>query len=235
MTDDYYALGKHSYMRYDNARFASYIYSLVHHPLFQKYDVAIELGAGMGRFSPPLVENFKKVFLIEPSNSYAEFLRKEFAEDKVSVLETVSDEFFCNPGDAGRGPAAVFCFHLMHHISAAERRKIFDYVREGSSLGIVVEPNPINPLILIQVLLTKDMSFKEEAQYLQLNYRKYKKEIEAAGLRIITYKRLCIFPPFLGNFLVQKFPQRFLRSFEFLSSLLPFLGSYQLIIYGNPR
>ena len=56
--------------------------------------------------------------------------------------------------------------------------------------------DPYNPLIMVQILLHKDMSYEEEKQYLQLTKKTYQKEMAKHGLEVVNHYRICGLPPF---------------------------------------
>lgn len=225
--NSYYSINKHQYMNYKDDIFGRYIYSLIYDESFNNYDTAVELGAGMGRFSYPVVSNFSKVTLVEPVNSYANTLREKFSNNDIRVMEISAEEFLSN--HAKDKPVIIFCFHLMHHLKTNQRKEIYQYVRRTGSKGIFIEPNPFNPLILLQILLNPDMHFSEEMQYVTLTRRKYMKELKDDHLVLVSFKRFCFLPPFVTNFILKKFPRKVVRFFEIFNKVLPFLSSYQMI------
>jgi len=228
--DNYYGTGKHSYMHYKSDRFANFVFSLI--PcLWPKDAHAIELGAGMGRFSTPLMDAFPKVTLVEPVVSYAELLLQKFSNrENVAIVPASAHSFLAT---CERDPRVVlFCFHLLHHLTAAERAELYVFVRESRCLGVLVEPNPANPLLLLQVMVTRDMRWREEAQYLRLGRKSYRRELYQHGLALLHYHRICCIPPVLARNLLNVLPPFLLSQFEVVSSLLPFVPSYQLGMFG---
>jgi hypothetical protein len=231
MSENYYKSNTHGYMKYENDRLACYLYSLLPTALLSGYSCALEFGAGMGRFSAPLIDNYKQVTLIEPAPEFADVLRNRWATDeRVVVLQETAESYL---EDRGIGPnQAVFAFHLMHHLDRITRHKIFSAIKASKTKALFVEPNPYNPLILLQVITHPDMRFREEQQYLSLNEKTYKNELAEAGLSILTDKRVLFLPPCLTNNLLQMLPSERLRLFEKLNRYLPCFSSYQVIVCG---
>ena len=97
-------------------------------------------------------------------------------------------------------PILVFCFHLMHHIKREHRDVIYQFVKQTGSKCILVEPNPYNPLIFLQILFHRNMSVTKEIKYILLTRRKYRRELEENGLTLASFKRFCFFPPFILTF-----------------------------------
>ena len=228
MKQDYYAENKHSYLHYDNNKFAQYIYDLIRQEDFNNFFNCIEFGAGMGRFSFPLVANFTQITLVEPTPAYVAILRESFPHDRVQIFQGTMQEFI-NEETIKPNPL-VFCFHLLHHLNPEQRGYLYDFIRKMKGKAIFVEPNPFNPLILLQILIHPDMSLAEEYQYLLLTPRRYRRELSQYGLRLVSYKRICPFPPFIMDFLLNQIDRLILKRLEFIAKYLPFCASYQIII-----
>jgi len=108
-------------------------------------------------------------------------------------------------------PAIIFCFHLLHHLNQEQRNSLYSFIKESNSIAVFVEPNPYNPLLILQILLEKDMSFKEEAQYLVLTKNRYIKELVEQQLRLLSYSRICVLPPFVLDKFLKKFSAKHLN------------------------
>lgn len=224
----YYGKDKHKYMLCESRVFADYIYSLVSDNSFSNYASAIELGAGMGRFSAAVITNFSNVTLVEPVDDHADTLKKLFPDNGAQIVCAKAEDFLADL--TVDEPAIVFCFHLMHHLKREQREAIYQFVKRTGSKCVAVEPNPYNPLILLQIIFQPDMSLAEEMQYLILTHRKYRKEVEKNGLVLSSFRRICFFPPFVTNLLLKRFARPAIAFLEVFNRFLPFLGSYQLIV-----
>jgi hypothetical protein len=217
VTADYFDEGKHRYMSNRDETFAEYVYSLVDRITegeWRRFDTAFELGAGVGRFSTALVSRFETVHLVEPSAGFASVLRDRFGGDGVVVHEKTAGEF-CRERTV-EGGAVCFGFHILHHLSPEERREVFAFLRETAMPAVFVEPNPWNPLILIQILMNSDMKMAEEKGYLKLR----------------RHARLCLIPPFILNVLLHSFLGGGVRRLEWLGRILPPASAYQLFWCG---
>lgn len=228
MQENYYAENKHGYMRYENNRFSKYVYSLIKTKDFTNFSNAIEFGAGMGRFSAPLIADFRRVTLVEPTPAYAAILKESFQDAHVQIFQGTLREFIENETEEKN--TIVFCFHLLHHLNPKERGCLYKFIHTQQAKAVFVEPNPFNPLILIQILMHPDMSMAEEYQYLLLTRRRYRQELAKHGLRLALHKRICTLPPFSMGFLLKRVPVKILRRLEFLAQYIPFCGSYQMIV-----
>ena len=227
MTSDYYGRDKHLYLQPGSGRFGEYVYSLIPRDAVAQCDSAIELGAGMGRFSGPLVRRFSRVTLVEPVQAYADHLKQMFPNESVRVV--CADAEGALAGYEPDGRLVVFCFHLMHHLDTAQRSAIYAFIRRAGARGVFVEPNVWNPLILLQILLRRDMSFAQESRYLKLTRRRYERELRREGLLPTGLRRICLLPPVIARIMLRVGLRPAVRAAEVLCRVLPFLASYQLI------
>lgn len=226
--DAYYTRNTHDYMRCTDSAFADFIVASMAQVMGDEYrqcSTAIELGAGMGRFSFTLVKHFSRVWLIEPARAFAQTLRELFPQEHVSIVDTTAEVFFASTPVP---PASIFfCFHLLHHLSRQQRRDLFSFIGSTGSSAVFVDPNPWNPLLLIQPFFDTDMCFKEEMQYLRLTRAGLTRELASCGLQVKAHAPLCLLPPAVVK-RVLRFPagaEKLLR-FEGCRRVLPFMGSY---------
>ncbi len=230
MDKTYYGENKHLYM--ENApKFAEFIFRKIRPTLKNNnYDCAIEIGAGLGRFTPPLVQHFKNVILIEPNQYYAEQLEKTYRKyPKVNIV--CADAKTALAGLDKTLRYNVFCFHVLHHLKLEEREHIYEFVHSTNSYGVACEPNPYNLFIPLQILITPEMTFKEEKEYLKLTHRFLKKEIENSNLQIEKYTRIASLPPFLAKKLLAFGLLHIVNLFEMLFHRTLVLPSYILIAF----
>jgi len=223
--EDYFASGKHSYMSTRGEPFAERVYELSVHERCRQYTTAVELGAGTGRFSGPLVRRFERVFLVEPATEYARELEVHFPQEHVSVVADTAEAFLGNCPAAG--PVLLCCFHLLHHLDRDQRARIYGFLCSTGSRGIFVDPNPWNPLIPIQIMVTPDMSFSEERRYLKLTPSFLRREFAQFGLEVVRFKRILAVPPFLADRFLRKGLQSLVTAAEVVARL-PFMASYQV-------
>ncbi len=231
----YFAHDTHKYMYCTDGVFSEYVFSLIKTIVpdnFSRYEQVYEMGAGMGRFSFALVKNFPRVSLIEPSASYARVLKQLFDAQQVSIMNMTMEEFFKKTVIA---PHAIFFnFHLLHHLSPAQRTEYFSYLSRARVPAVFLEPNPWNPLIVFQLIINPDMRMKNEWQYLTLTRKQLSREFHAAGLSVAAYGKLCqVPPPITKRALKLAVCKRSLLFLEHSKHLLPFFSSYHLF-YTTP-
>ncbi len=226
--DAYYDQDTHDYMRCSDGAFADFIFASMEQVMgddYKKYRNAIELGAGMGRFSFALVSRFSGVWLIEPARAFAQTLRALFPQEHVQVVDTTAETFFAStPVPQG---SIFFSFHLLHHLSLKQRQALFSFIHSTGAPVVFVEPNPWNPLLLVQIFTNKDMIVKEEIEYLKLTRRGLSSELADCGMQVMAHAPLCLLPPFAAM-KVLRMPggRKKLIRFERSRRLLPFMASY---------
>lgn len=235
--NEYFAHDTHSYMYCADSTFSDYIFALIRDLIaddLKQFSNVFELGAGMGRFSFALVSNFPHIWLIEPSPAYAETITKLFINEykgkiggKVTIVNSTMEEFLQNHEVPEK--SIVFCFHLLHHLTCEQRKELFTCIARINAPAIFVEPNPFNPLIILQLLVYRDMRMRDEFQYITLTKKKLSREFNSCGLSIVTHDRLCFLPPPVARFALKmpalKKPMQF---FDKLRRVIPVMGSYQL-------
>jgi hypothetical protein len=228
--NSYFAQDTHKYMYCTDGVYSDFIFSLVQKIVpedLKKYQHAFEMGAGMGRFSFALVNNFPRVSLIEPSASYTDVLKKLFDPERVSIVTSTLEDFFATHTIPDN--SIFFNFHLLHHLNRHQRRDYFTCLSKVHAPAVFIEPNPANPLIILQLMLYPDMRMKDEWQYLILNRRRLSREFNACGLELVAYKKLCFLPPPITRLALKQSPlKKPLVSLDAVSSALPFLSSYHL-------
>jgi len=221
--NEYFDTGHHAYMEMRSDDFARFVMDRVWLSELEKYNTCIELGAGTGRFTPPLIERFDQVHLIEPAPAYAKALDARFASENVTVSDDSAEQFLDEWPE--EEPVLLTAFHLLHHLTFEQRQHIYAFLKRTQSRGVFVEPNPWNPLILAQVLLTPGMSFAEEKQYLQLRRARLAAELSAASLEMKYYRRIVALPPGITDALLHRGVTGLLSACEALTAI-PCASSY---------
>jgi len=87
---------------------------------------------------------------------------------------------------------------------------------------VFLEPNPLNPLYYIQILITPGMSWAGERGMLRMRPRLVAQAMEQSGLRLAALDRYGFFPPFLANRPWGAALDRTLEKVPFLRPFLPF-------------
>jgi hypothetical protein len=229
---EYYREGSHGYMQYPDDLLAEYTFKIILPYIYGIQGPAIELGAGLGRFSGPLLRRYSGVTLVEPSPAFAAALRKRFSgEGKVTVTEQTAHQAL---SDTNTKFSILFGFHLLHHLSSESRQEIHRRVIEHHATAVFVEPNPFNPLYPLQIGANPDMSFWEERRSFYLTPRRHRSEVEALGGSVIHQQYGVRIPPQILYPLLRRFSSQRVFQIEKLAPWASFSYSYQFLIYrGN--
>lgn len=128
-------------------------------------DLLVELGAGSGRYTELLLSMGYRVIAIEPDTLLASKLTARLSGvDGLTIINASPLDLTLYPDDV----KAICGFHVLHHIRNAELKELYNLFsdllssRELLSGWLFLEPNPLNPLYLIQICLTKGMRITEE-------------------------------------------------------------------------
>lgn len=139
-----------------------------------------EWGAGMGRFSVLFAERGCALTAIELSSQLATICRQNIGArphlrvevgDILEVMEDLEPTYTLLAG-----------FFMMHHLHELE-----PYFRAARRLllpggrFVFVEPNPLNPLYLVQIICTPGMRLREEAGIYRMWPSAIQRAAEAAG------------------------------------------------------
>lgn len=162
----------------------------------------LEIGAGFGRFTFPLLSHCASVLAVDVSaRALAELATQRDARGipaarcqtrQADVATVDADEF-------GRFDFVVG-FFILHHLPdyAASIAALRACVHAGGGMGFI-EPNRRNPLFLLQVACCSDMRFAEERGMFTLRARGVEAALATAGLTAACTDRFGFFPPALVN------------------------------------
>ncbi len=188
----------------------------------------LEIGAGFGRFTFPLLEHCGSVVALDLSQRVLDELRRTRDQREIperrcrtlcgDVMGGLSQEF--------QGSFDfVVGFFILHHLSDVPAA--FAAMQSAlTSRGEVafLEPNRWNPLYLAQVLLCPDMTWREEKGMFRLSARSVGSAYRAAGLSPQATERLGFFPPQIFNrFSSSRVLETRLERLRWLRPVLPFL------------
>lgn len=181
----------------------------------------LEVGAGLGRHAFLLLEMGLQVEGLELS-PFLVASYKEFAGQRPLFPMHCGDIHSLPPELEGRFDAVVG-FFVLHHLPDLPRAfaSMKVLLKPGGRVGFV-EPNPLNPLYYLQILLTPGMSWKAERGILNTHAPRLLKLLRAAGFSAVNVKRFGFFPPFLANLRWLIPLERALERRKLLQPLLPF-------------
>jgi SAM-dependent methyltransferase len=184
-------------------------------------ETILDVGCGMGRHAFLLRERGLRVEGLELSPFLVDRMR-DFDGGRYGIPVHCGDIHSCPPELHGRYDALVG-FFVLHHIADLRQafRSVASLLKPGGR-AVFLEPNPLNPLYYIQILITPGMSWAGERGMLRMRPRLVAQAMEQSGLRLAALDRYGFFPPFLANRPWGAALDRTLEKVPFLRPFLPF-------------
>lgn len=154
----------------------------------------LEIGAGAGRFTIPLLKHSLKITALDMSEEILRQLREKL-EGRVTILKGEIEEIDSLTKD--KFDAAVG-FFILHHLDdlTASLRSLKKVLKKEARVGFV-EPNPLNPLFYIQPFVYKNMNWEQEKGFRKMTHQNLEKAFREAGFNDFTVEKFGLFPPFL--------------------------------------
>lgn len=191
-------------------------------------DRVLEVGAGFGRFTFPLLERCGSVLALDLAPRALEQIEATRAQRGIAAARCTTrnlDVTTLEPGALGERFRFIVGFFVLHHLPDARDaiRRLVTALEPGGFLAFI-EPNRRNPLFLAQVACCPDMTWADEKGMLRLSARGVADAFRAAALEVEPLRRFGFFPPQLLNRsdLARRLEAR-LESWRVLDALLPFL------------
>ncbi|MEK6962867.1 MAG: class I SAM-dependent methyltransferase [Nanoarchaeota archaeon] len=190
----------HAYLDYQDTHFVNHV---VDHTIkkagLMKRDKILEIGAGSGRFTIPLLKKRFHITALELSKHMAERLKKA-ARPYLGRLSVVNKDLFSVSKKWDKEFDVILGFHILHHIDDLKScfQSLHCMLKPEGQL-IFTEPNILNPLYYVQLLVEKDMTWQGEKGYVNLRKMYLKKLMQKAGFKNIRFTRYGVLPSFLAN------------------------------------
>lgn len=191
-------------------------------------DRVLEVGAGFGRFTFPLLEHCGSVVALDLAPRALETLE---AARRARGVETERCRLHCldvatlEPDALGERFRFVVGFFVLHHLPdlADAIRRLAGVLEPGGWMAFI-EPNRRNPLFLAQLACCPDMTWAEEKGLLRLSRRRVELAFRSAHLEPGVARRFGFFPPqVLNRIAAARRMEARLESLSALRPLLPFL------------
>lgn len=163
----------------------------------------LEVGAGFGRFTFPLLSHCGAILAVDLSAKALNRLEvargeREIPEARCRTLcgdlDTLDVEALGGPFDF------VVGFFLLHHLHdfATSIAGLAKLLAPGGRMAFI-EPNRRNPAFLAQVACCADMTWAEEKGMFRLSRAKVERAYRASGLTPLARNAFGFFPPQLFN------------------------------------
>jgi SAM-dependent methyltransferase len=187
----------------------------------------LEVGAGFGRFTFPLLEYCGQVVAMDLSHRVLtdlEEARDELAIDPERCKSWCAEAVHGDLSGESAGFDFVVGFFVLHHLPDVHAAilNLAPLVKPGGSL-VFLEPNRRNPLFLAQVMGCPDMTWKDEKGMFTLSRRQVFRSFDVAGLSVRKLETFGFFPPQLyNNVAAARRLEAWLEGWRSIASLLPF-------------
>jgi SAM-dependent methyltransferase len=161
-------------------------------------DRVLDVGCGMGRYTFALADRGIEVEGVDLSERLLQRFR-EFDAGRYEIPLYLAD-ILEMPADLEGAFDAVVGFFTLHHLH--DLRRCFEAMRSLAKQGgrvVFLEPNPVNVLYYIQLLLVPGMSWSGDKGILNMRPPIVFQAMEEAGLENPALERFGFFPPFVTN------------------------------------
>lgn len=226
----FYESGEHQHLRpREDDRYACHLAgALAGRTGIGAKDRVLEVGAGFGRFSFPLLEHVGALVALDLSPRVLEDLERTRADRGIPVDRLrahCADVDALDAAAFGDGFDAIVGFYFLHHLRdfPATLARLTPLLRPGGRLAFL-EPNRWNPLFLAQVACCPDMHWSEEKGMFRLSRGRVEDAYRRAGLGAIATETFGFFPPPLFNrFAWARRLERRIERVDWLRPALPYL------------
>jgi SAM-dependent methyltransferase len=158
----------------------------------------LEVGCGMGRYTLILATHGVRVEGLDLSPVLLDRL-KGYNDGRYEIPLHCAD-IDDPPADLHASFDVVLGFFVLHHVYALDRcfQAATRLLKPGGRV-VFLEPNPLNPLYYVQILITPTMTWKGEKGIVRMRPKAIFHAMDAAGLTRPMMLRFGFVPPFLAN------------------------------------
>lgn len=201
-----------------------HIDQMIRHASLKRFHNILEVGAGLGRFSLPLLSRGYALTCLDLSK---QMLDRLSAQAKGAPLKTVAMDIADAENSFQKEFDRIIGFFTLHHVHDLETcfRKIYRIAAPGGLVAFC-EPVGYNPLYYIQMAITKKMTWKGDRGIIQMRAGRVLPAMERAGFRETQCISYGFFPPFLTN----KTAGRWLEDLMEKANVFRWAHAFQLFI-----
>jgi len=186
-------------------------------------DAVLEVGAGMGRYTIPLLRRGYHVEALDLSATLLERLVRYGGAD--AGLRGLHAADIASPPSELEGRfdlvVGLFTLHHLHDLESCFRgiRRVLR--RDGGRIAFL-EPNPLNPLFYVQIVVTPGMTWNGDGGIVRMRPDRVFRALAGAGFGRFRHERFGFFPPFLAERTHGAEIERRLERVGLLRPFLPF-------------
>jgi SAM-dependent methyltransferase len=157
----------------------------------------LEVGAGLGRYTLPLLAQGFAVTAVDLSPVLLERLRLEATMGDLKTVACDIAEVAEHVGERFTQAVGFFTLHHMHDLDLV-MRGLAQVLAPGARVAFC-EPNAYNPLFYAQILLTPGMTWRGDGGVARMRPGVVLGALERAGFTELGVERFGVFPPFVAN------------------------------------
>jgi SAM-dependent methyltransferase len=213
--------GKHAMRPADSTYVRRQVDRLIAFADLKEGERVLDVGCGMGRYTFALADRGLVVEGLDLSELLLARFR-EFDGGRYGIPLHCADVLE-PPDELKRRFDAVVGFFTLHHLHdvGGSLRAMRDLARPGGRI-VFLEPNPLNPLYYVQMLVVPGMSWSGDKGILNMREPKVFGAMREAGLAHPSVERFGFLPPFAVNRASGVRAEEALERVRLWSRLLPF-------------
>lgn len=180
----------------------------------------LEVGAGLGRYTLPLLERGFSVTALDLSPVMLETLDRTAGNRRLTTVA-------CDLAEAGQRlhepfsqAVGFFTLHHMHDLDSIFRG-LSEVLTPGATVAFC-EPNAFNPLFYVQILITPGMTWRGDGGIVHMKRKEVLGAMRRAGFTDLALDRFGFFPPFVVNRAIGARIEEGLQSLRALRQLTAF-------------
>lgn len=187
----------------------------------KKENRILEIGCGMGRYTIPMAELGFNICGFDLTQYLLDKL-KEYNNHRYNIPLYCGD-IITPPFEFTNLFDVIIGFFTLHHLHDLEAcfRAMWKMIKPGGKI-VFLEPNTLNPLYYIQILITPDITWKGDRGIINMRRRIIFNAIERAGFSNFQITYFGFFPPFIANRSWGAAIESGLEQLPFLHCFLPF-------------